>query len=423
MNAHTIRQFPLFANLPEAEFNILSESLKECHFQADEIVLEEGSLSEYFYLLLEGEVEIIKSLGTADERVVAVSGKGSIIGEMSMFSKDGAHTAGVRARTPLTLLRITFDQFDAVLHRYPPLAYDLLRLYSSRLENSESLTIRDLREKNRQLTLAYHELRAAQAAMIEKEKLEHELELAAKIQQGILPEKLPVYPGLDFGSLMIPARHVGGDFYDLIPLDDHRIGLVVGDVCDKGMPAALFMALSYSAARAEALRHNRPGDTVRAINRQLLQINRSGMFVTLLFGILDRRTCQFDYARAGHPSPLVLDGQNQPVEIHYRLGQPVGLLEDIVIDEQSIQVPPGGTMLVYSDGLSETVEANKDGPSLSHLCSTTLDRGHVTAQGLCDELWRVVSELSPDASIPDDFTLIVLRNLMPAGAWLTPSSI
>ena len=130
------------------------------------------------------------------ERRLGVLHRGSLIGEMSLFSEDGSHTAGVRALTPLRLLEMTRPEFDALLHRQPMMAYDLVRLLSRRLERSENLTILDLQEKNRQLTQAYLELEAAQAQVVEKKKLEHELELAGDIQLQILPEVIPRLPGL-----------------------------------------------------------------------------------------------------------------------------------------------------------------------------------------------------------------------------------
>lgn len=411
MKAEILSQFPLFAGVPDSEILAFAERLQACDSLAGSILFAEGSITDHFFIILEGEVEVVKSLGTADERVIATSGKGEMLGEMGMFSRDGSHTASVRARTPLKMLMITFNQFDALLHRHPDMAYDMLRLYSSRLQQSENMTILDLREKNRQLTDAYQELQAAQAVMIEKEKLEHELQIAAEIQRGVLPESLPEQSLLDFGALMIPARAVGGDFYDIIPLDQDRIGIVVGDVCDKGMPAALFMALTYSSLRTEALRQDDPGNTLRAVNEHLLQINRSNMFVTLLYGILDCRTCQFTYARAGHPEPLLLDGDSQPVNVPSRLGQPLGLFEHSLIDQERITIPAQGTMLVYSDGLSETIEGNKQFPALPDLCKTILAERGLKAQELCNRLWRTVGGSAGESLIQDDFTLVWVRNL------------
>lgn len=413
MNDDMIGEFPLFANLPGNEAHALIETLEKCEFQPGDVLFEEGSSTTYFYIVMDGEVEIVKSLGTSDERILATSTRGSILGEMSMFSRSGTHTASARARTPLKLMIITFEHFDSLLQRNPRMAYELLRIYSRRLEEGESLTIQDLREKNRQLTIAYQELQAAQAVMIEKEKLEHELQIAAEIQRGILPESLPTYPGLDFGALMIPARQVGGDFYDFIFLDDDHVGIVVGDVCDKGMPAALFMALTYSSVRTEAFRHHSPGNTLRAVNQHLLQINRSNMFVTLLYGVVDCKTFEFTYARAGHPRPMVLDGNNQPVSVPFGAGQLIGIFEDPIIEEANISIPPGGTLFAFSDGLSETVEVIPGSLELPQFCANALEGHNLDAQALCDQLWRMAGGTANQSLIQDDFTLVVARNLNP----------
>ena len=295
----------LFSNLPQGELQHLAVALRERAFPEQAILLQEGSRDDYFYILLEGQVEIIKALGTADERMEAHRDKGALLGEMSLFSRDGCHTASVRALTPVELLEMTRDELDALLYRQPKLAYELVGLLSRRLEESEDTTILDLREKNRQLTGAFRELKAAQAQMIEKERMERELEIAHHIQVSILPQALPTHPGLDFGARIVPARMVGGDFYDVFPVGEGRWGIVVGDVCDKGVPAALFMMLTYSLMRAEAPRALAPGEALLAVNRHLLDLNPSGMFVTLLYGVLDAVTGRLTYARAGHPPPLL----------------------------------------------------------------------------------------------------------------------
>jgi len=409
MNVETVRQFPLFIDLPESEIKLLAESSQTCHFEAGEVLFTEGSSTEYFFLILDGEVEIIKSLGTKDERCVAISQRESILGEMSAFSQDGTHTASVRTHTPCTLLKVPFNHFDAILKRHPEMAYNLLHLYTRRLVKSESLTIRDLREKNRQLKRAYNELKIAQAAMIEKEKLDQEMRLAGKIQHSILPKEIPDFHGLDLGALMIPAKQVGGDFYDFIRLDEDRLGIVVGDVCGKGLPAALFMALTYSSIRSEARRNNNPGDTLRAVNHHLLQIDCSDMFVTLLYGIMECNTHGFSYARAGHPKPILLDRLNRSIPIPYELGQAIGIFEVFDIDEEHIAIPEGGTLLIYSDGLSETIQDQEDSPELPQLCASILQNPSVTAQDFCDQLWHTVGGSAAESLIKDDFTVVALK--------------
>ena len=128
-------------------------------------------------------------------------------------------------------------------------------MLSSRLDQTQNRTILDLEEKNLQLTQAYDSLKAAQQQVIEKEKMELELNVARGIQQSMVPRTRPNLPGFDFGARMIPARAVGGDFFDFIPLDENALGIVIGDVSDKGVPAALFMALTSNLVRrSQALR-------------------------------------------------------------------------------------------------------------------------------------------------------------------------
>ena len=219
---------------------------------------------------------------------------------------------------------MTRSDFDALLHRQPSLAYNLLTVMSARLNESENHTIRDLQEKNRQLAQAYEELKAAQAQLIEKEKLEAELKIARDLQRNILPRIKLRISGLDFGMVIEPMTSVGGDFFDFIELDEERVGLVTGDVSDHGVPAAIFMALTYSLLRAEAFRAASPGEVLRAVNRQLLDMNASSMFVTVLYGILNRATRDFQFARAGHDLPLILNARREALDLIAGKGQSAG---------------------------------------------------------------------------------------------------
>ena len=155
-------------------------------------------------------------------------------------------------------------------------------------------------------------------------QLERELEIARQTQQSILPETLPQRPGYDFGALMVPARAVGGDFYEFIELGKGRLAIVIGDVSDKGLPAALFMALTYSLIRAEAARTKPPRQVLANVNRYLLEMNASGMFVTLIYAVLDPASGRLDYARAGHPLPLLLDAGGAPIPVPVQTGQVLG---------------------------------------------------------------------------------------------------
>jgi CRP-like cAMP-binding protein len=158
MQTQSLADIPLFSTLPKDEIEHLETTLPSVSIPAGRILFEEGFTDDKFFILIEGEVEIIKSLGKEEERILAVRGSGNLLGEMSLFSQDGRHTASVRALTPLWMLQVTHAELDALLRRQPRLAYELIKLFSLRLEESENITIIDLREKNRRLRQAYDEL-------------------------------------------------------------------------------------------------------------------------------------------------------------------------------------------------------------------------------------------------------------------------
>ena len=409
MNEDVISQVPIFASLSPSDLKYLGEALIPCQEPKDTLLLQEGELGDSYYILLDGEVEIIKALGTADERLLAVRGAISFLGEMSMFSEDGVHTASVRARTPLRLLKLTHEDLDALLHRQPTLAYEMMRTLSRRLEESENLTIRDLRRKNRELIKAYQELEAAQAQIIEKEKLERELEVARQIQMSILPSRLPEIPCFDFGAQVIPMSAVGGDFFDFISLGNNTLGIAVGDVADHGVPAALFMALSVTLLRVEADRSTSPGEVLRSVNRHLLEMDITSMFVTLLYGILDCSTHEFRYARAGHEPPLLLNASGEMIERDHGVGQPLGLFPDPIFDQQSISLPPESLLLIYSDGVTDATNVEGKFLGLEGLQGLLHQGIHASAQEICAEVLVSLAEYRGATIQHDDVTLLTLK--------------
>ncbi len=395
--------------LPAEELSRLEAALGRQEYPELTVLLHEGSADGRFFLLLAGEVEIVKALGTADERVLGTSRAGALLGEMSLFSANGSHTASVRALTRVTLVEMSRATLDDLLRRQPGLAYGLVRILSRRLGESENATILELRAKNEQLERAYRELQQAQAQLVEKERLERELEIARRIQQSILPEEVPWHEGYDVGALMVPARAVGGDMYDLVRLDADRLGIVVGDVADKGVAAALFMMLVYSLLRAEVGRHPSPGAVLRAVNGLLLGMNPSGQFVTLLYGILEYAGGCFTYARAGHPHPLIFDRASRRVDIPSAVGQPLGLWDEPLLDVQSVVVPPGGAVLVFSDGLSEALDEPGDDGGLEWVSRIMAAHPTATAEEICHRLWQEAERgVRPDKPM-DDFVVVTVK--------------
>jgi sigma-B regulation protein RsbU (phosphoserine phosphatase) len=254
-------------------------------------------------------------------------------------------------------------------------------------------------------------LKAAHLKIVEKERLEKELEISGQIQQSLLPTEFPAISGYEFAAMMVSARSVGGDFFTYFKLGRGRLGLVVGDVSDKGVPAALFMALTYSLMHAEAVRTLSPVQTLRKVNRHLLEMNSSSMFVTLVYGILDCASGDFHFVRAGHPSPYLLDGAGQLIEVPVSSGQPLGLFDNLPIDEQRIVLPPGGTLLLYTDGVSETMDIQGNDFAPDMLYQSMAANCTRPAMEICEQLWLDVQVHGQGLPQQDDFTSVVVRRL------------
>jgi len=401
-----VRWVPGFASLPAHELQGLTAALRPELFPANTLLFREGDSGERLDVLLDGQVEILKALGTDGERLLGVRGPGSFIGEMSLFDREGLHTASVRSRTAVSVLSMARSELAGLLSRQPGLAYDLIRTMSQRLDESENLTIHDLLEKNRLLRRAYDELKAAQAQLVEKERLEAELQVARSIQRSFLPRTAPRLPGYDLGMLIEPVSSVGGDLFDYVPLKGDRLGIAIGDVSGHGVGAALFMALTFSLLRGEASRGAAPARVLRNVNRLLLDMNDSDMFVTMLYGILDGPGREFSYARAGHPLPLLTDARGSPIDPAVGVGQPLGLFGDVLLDEQAVTIPPGGRLMLFTDGSTEASDADGCFFGQDRLCDTLRQAQGASAQELCQAAYDAVRSFC-GASAPEDDILFV----------------
>lgn len=411
MRTSLIGQVPLFAGLPESELDALAATLKQLSYSAGTTLFHEGDHGDRFYIVLDGAVSILKAMDTEDERLVALRGPGEFVGEMSLLNQNGLRTASARVHATAQMLELTRADFDALLQRHPALAYVMLRVLSARLQASHDASIRDLHEKNRRLAQAYTDLQAAQAQIIAQETLAREFRLAREIQESMLPSSLAQLPGFDIGARMEPAQMVGGDFYDVIPLDADRLGIVIGDVAGKGVPAALFMALTCSLLRAEATRNTSPEAVLNNVNQQLLGMNKANMFVTVLYGVLEQATRAFHYVRAGHELPLMWDQSDTMTTIQRAQGAPLGLFPDSPLDVQAMILPAGSTLLLYTDGVTEAIDAQDAFFGLEQLRDALRGRQSSTAQELCDHLVTTLATFRTTAPQSDDITVLAVRAL------------
>ncbi|MGH3331786.1 MAG: ATP-binding SpoIIE family protein phosphatase, partial [Nocardioidaceae bacterium] len=248
-------------------------------------------------------------------------------------------------------------------------------------------------------------VRQQEAEARTRERFEQELEVARLIQQNFLPKELPDLPGWEIAALYRPAREVGGDFYDVIPLPDGRIGFVVGDVTDKGVPAALVMAATRSVLRASAQRLVDPREVLERVNEHLCPDMPAKMFVTCLYGVLEPDTGRFRFANAGHDLPYVKTSGGS-VELRAR-GMPLGLMPGMAYEESETILAPGDSLLLHSDGIVEAHDP--DGqmfgfPRLKDAVARYPGGGALIELVLKD----LRAHTGPEAEQEDDITMLTL---------------
>src|SRR5829696_8488247 len=241
----------------------------------------------------------------------------------------------------------------------------------------------------------------------ERERIEQELRIARLIQQTLLPKSVPELPGYDVAAYYQPAREVGGDFYDFFELEDGRLGLVVGDVTDKGVPAALVMANTQSVLRAVAQRGgSKPGRILAEVNEALWAHMPPSMFVTCFYGLLDPESGSFRYANAGHNLPYC---HQDGLAIELRAtGMPLGLMPAMSYEEKEITLKPRECVLLYSDGLVEAHNPQREmfgTPRMQGLVGA-----HPGGAALIDSLLAELEQFTGDEwEQEDDITLVTLK--------------
>ncbi|MDY0019599.1 MAG: PP2C family protein-serine/threonine phosphatase [Anaerolineae bacterium] len=191
--------------------------------------------------------------------------------------------------------------------------------------------------------------------MVAHQQVEHELVLAGRIQKSFLPLDWPEVPGWQIVARLYPALQTSGDYYDVIPLPDGLLAVVVADVADKGVGAALYMALSRTLLRTFAQEYyDRPEMVMELTNRRILADTRAGLFVTAFYGILDPATGLLNYCNAGHNPPYFISACcENPVRVLVRTGMALGVLEDAVWQQRTVHFDPGDTLVLYTDGLTD----------------------------------------------------------------------
>ncbi|HMB93718.1 MAG TPA: SpoIIE family protein phosphatase [Rhodothermales bacterium] len=259
------------------------------------------------------------------------------------------------------------------------------------------------------------EVEALQEATVlrtQLDSLQHELDLARQIQLSSLPSRFPAFPDrsdFDLHATMLPAREVGGDFYDFFLVDDDRLGFVLGDVSGKGMGAALFMAVTRTMVRATALRGLPVETCVRHVNRVLHPESLPRMFVTLIYGLLDTRTGAVTYCNAGHNLPYVVRASGEVALVPRTGGIGLCLASDFDYQPGTITLQPGDSLLLYTDGVTEAVDEHNEQFEEERLATCLHASNGEAAEPMIRHVLHTVEVFADGTAQADDLTLLALR--------------
>ena len=247
-----------------------------------------------------------------------------------------------------------------------------------------------------------------QQESVNSERMERELQLAREIQNTFLPDHLPTLNGWDMDIRWQPARQVAGDFYDILIMDGNKLGFVIADVADKGMPAALFMTLIRTLIRAAAKEYSSPAMVLKQVNELLVPDAKSGMFVTVFYAVINLDSGKVTYANAGHNPPVIRHFNSEELVELSRTGIALGIFDDIEVEEGEVSLRPGDWLFFYTDGVTEAFSMNDEMFGTKRLYNLLLGKKYTSSKELLDEIEGAVYEFIKGTELSDDITLAAM---------------
>jgi len=247
------------------------------------------------------------------------------------------------------------------------------------------------------------------------ESIKGDLAVAREIQQAILPRIFPPFPeeaaSLDIAASMNAAKDVGGDFYDFFRIDNDHIGFVIADVSGKGVPAAIFMAVSRTLIRATGIRGGSTSDCITYSNTLLAKESVNTMFVTVFYGIYNIRTGEVSYTNAGHNPPYLMKADGTIQALPYSENLVVGAFDEFTYSEESTRLEPGDTLLLYTDGVTEAINVNEEEYGEKRLEAALKNLPQENCQQIINSVKDDVKAFTGEAEQSDDITLLAIKRL------------
>ncbi len=353
------------------------EFMKKETFRKGESIFKSGDPADRMFYIHKGAIRLVEI-----DKVIKA---GEIIGEMGIFSPFKSRTASAVCEEDLEAFTMGRDEVIKFFGREPNMAIELIQLSIKRfIEN----------------------LKAETAA---RERIESELRIAHDIQASMLPAVFPQRDEFDIYALMDPAKEVGGDFYDFFFIDDRRLCLVIGDVSGKGVPAAMFMAITKTLIKNEARRCKRTDEILANVNSIIVPDNQSCLFVTVFCAVLDLTTGELQYCNAGHNPPLLIRATGEVEFIKSAKGFVVGVMEHCACNHNVLTLAPGDAVFLYTDGVTEAMDPEQKQFSEARL-QGYLDKMKKLGMRQIVECMRAkIMEFSRGAAQSDDITMLALK--------------
>lgn len=382
-----------------APLPLVESALADCTivtFREDTVLLRPGDCNEVVAFVLDGRLRVyLDSLEDPD--FVSID-PGRLVGELSVIDGDPV-SAFVVADAGTHLLLVDQDTLFGKLLPVPEVSRNFMRMLTNRVRKTSERIV--------------GQLRAAHAW----EQLQRDLRVAHDIQIGMLPDAASLFPDrhdIEFAAGIRVAQEVGGDFYDAFFLDEHHLFVAIGDVCGKGLPAALFMVRALTLLRSEAT--SRSGSRLRPlpqvierVNAQLLERNEASLFVTIFCAVLDTRTGRLVHVNAGHNAPVLVSPDGTAGFLEVRRNPVVGILGGLRFEASELVLAPGTTLFLYTDGATEAESAAGELFGTDRLLAAVGDTSARDARTISDRTFASVLEFSRDTVQSDDITLVAVR--------------
>lgn len=400
----SLKQSVLFELAPDSVLEKVAGIVHRKSIKTDEKLIEKGEMGDSMYIVCNGKVKVHDG-----DLLLNYLGKGNVFGEMAALDNE-FRTASITAVEDTELIQLNHDDLFNLIGREPEVARALIHFLCQRGKNIYG----DITDRSFKLRT-----------------LEREFEIGRDIQAGFLPESIPDIPAWDMAAYFQAAKEVAGDFYDVFEVKhQNKIGLVIGDVCGKGVGAALFMTLFRSLLRASTLAGDFMGwkdapetdtgssiqnahqillDAMALTNNYIAQTHEKAcMFATIFIGLLDPVKGTLAYVNAGHESPVILNPSGEVKELLEPTGTAAGLFAGTEFTVSETKLEPGDSFIGFTDGVTEAVNPKNQQFSTKRLLDLIINNNG-TSQECLEEVVQSLKEFTEDVEQFDDITLLKVK--------------